>query len=262
MPLLTIGKEQLYAALSELGIQKRDGLLVHSALQILGYPEEGVGMYFDALNSAVGSNTTGDIGGTIAVPTFTFAFARGEAFDVKETPSQGMGVFSEYVRQLPQALRTPHPMQSLAVIGNYADDLVNRNTSSAFERGSAFERLLELDFKLLLLGANVQSASIIHYSEQRANVPYRFWKDFTGLYRYDPSLEWEKRTYRMFARNLELDPKLDLTPVQKLLEEREQWKDISINYGSICVCRLIDFVIAADDLLVADPWVLVRNRRM
>ena len=262
MPLLTIRKDQIITALSKLGIQKRDGLLVHSALQFLGYPEKGVGMYFDALLSAVGSNSNSDTGGTIAVPTFTFAFARGEAFDLQATPSQGMGVFSEYVRQLPQALRTPHPMQSLAVVGNYVEDLVNRDKSSAFERGSAFERILELDFKLLLLGANVQAASIIHYSEIRANVPYRYWQDFTGLYRRSTSMEWEKRTFRMFVRDLELDPMLDLSPVQKLLYDRGQWKEIPINYGSICVCRLVDFVAAADDLLAADPWVLIKNRRM
>jgi aminoglycoside 3-N-acetyltransferase len=262
MPLLVIRKEQLITALSKLGIQKRDGLLVHSALQFLGYPEEGVGMYFDALLSAVGSNSNSDTGGTIAVPTFTFAFARGEAFDLQATPSEGMGVFSEYVRQLPQALRTPHPMQSLAVVGNHAEDLANRDTSSVFERGSTFDRMLKLDFKLLLLGANVQAASIIHYSELRAKVPYRYWKEFTSLYRRSPSMEWEKRAFRMFVRDLELDPMLDLSPVQRLLNDRAQWKEIPINYGSICVCRLVDFVVAADDLLAADPWVLVRNRGM
>ena len=33
------------AALQDLGIQPGDGLLVHSAVQFLGQPEGGVGMY-------------------------------------------------------------------------------------------------------------------------------------------------------------------------------------------------------------------------
>ena len=37
--------------------------------------------------------------------------------DPASTPSVDMGVFSELVRQQPAALRTTHPMQSLAVLG-------------------------------------------------------------------------------------------------------------------------------------------------
>ncbi len=118
--------------------------------------------------------------GTLVVPTFNFSFARGESYDPKVTPCEGMGAFSEYIRQHPKALRTPHPMQSLAIIGHSAEDLSGRDTASAFDPGSAFERMLELDFRLLLLGADIQAVSMVHYSEQRAAVPYRYWKDFTG----------------------------------------------------------------------------------
>jgi aminoglycoside N3'-acetyltransferase len=166
-----------------------------------------------------------------------------------------MGVFSEYVRQHPAALRTPHPLQSLAVIGRYAADLAGRDTLSAFDPGSAFERMLELDFKLLLLGADVQAVSMVHYSEQRAGVPYRYWKDFTGEVKIPTG--WETRTYRMYARDLELNPQLDLRPIQKALEQRGRWRQVALNYGQVAACRLKDFVQAADELLAKDPRALV-----
>ncbi len=249
---------QIVVALRQVGLTSGDNLLVHSALQYLGYPEGGVGNYPDALEEIL-------MGGTIAVPTFNFDFARGLAYDPWETPSQNMGAFSEYVRKRPGALRTTHPMQSLAVIGPYAADLANRNTLSAFDPGSAFERMLELDFKLLLLGADIQSASIVHYCEQRACVPYRYWKEFSGSVRVretadDASKLWQTRTYRMFVRDLDLDPHLHLYPIQALLVERRQWSEEQLNYGSISACRISDFVLAADDLLAADPWALVKNR--
>jgi aminoglycoside 3-N-acetyltransferase len=267
-----ITQAQVVEILRSLGVQAGDGLLVHSAIQFLGQPQGGVAMYLEALqevlglhawlqqerspgNKAAASKTQA---GCLAVPAFNFAFARGEHFHPQKTPAENMGVFSEFVRQQAQAQRTRHPMQSLAVIGSCAADLVARDTPSAFEPGSAFERMLELDFKLLLLGADVQAASIIHYSEQRADVPYRYWKDFQGLIYRDQT--WQACEYRMFVRDLQADAQLDLHPIQELLQSRHQWAQRPVNYGSIAVCRLVDFVAAADEILAKDPWALVANR--
>jgi aminoglycoside 3-N-acetyltransferase len=264
-------REQIVRALQQAGVKPGDGLLVHSAIQYLGRPVGGVEMYFKAMNEALspGSSPLDDQQndsthepdsqvGTLAVPTFNFAFARGEPYDPLRTPSQGMGVFSEYVRQLPEAQRTPHPMQSLAVTGRFAGDLAGRDTLSAFDPGSAFERMLDLGFKLLLLGADIQAVSMLHYSEQRAQVPYRYWKEFTGEVRRPSG--WEEHTYRMFVRDLDLDPQIDLHPVQEVLQGRGQWSEIKLNYGKISSCRLEDFVSCVDEFLAKDPWSLVTNR--
>jgi aminoglycoside N3'-acetyltransferase len=259
-----VSKDQLIAALKALGLEPGDGLLIHSAVQFLGRPVGGIGMYLEAIGSVIESGQwTVDSGqysvGTLVVPTFNFAFARGEPYDPLSTPSQGMGAYSEYVRQLPGARRTMHPMQSLAVIGRYAGDLAGRDTPSAFDPASAFERLLALGFKLLLLGADVQAVSMVHYSEQRANVPYRYWKDFTGQVK-TPDGGWQTRTYRMFVRDLEINPQLDLNPIQASLQRRGQWRSVPVNYGQVASCRLADFVAAADELLAKDPWALVGSR--
>lgn len=252
LPMREVTKEQVVACLTSLGIRSGDGLLVHSAVQYLGRPQGGVGMYLDAILSVIGAE------GTVVVPTFNFGFAKGERYDPAETPSQGMGAFSEYVRRLPQARRTPHPMQSVAAVGRYADDLAGRDTASAFDPGSAFERMLELDFKLLLLGADSRATSMFHYCEQRANVPYRYWKEFTGEVR--TAKGWQTRTYRMFVRDLELNPQLTLEPVVAYLQARGEWVSAPLNYGQVTVCRLADFVAAADRFLARDPWSLVLNR--
>lgn len=262
-----ISRVQVIESLHSVGLQTGDGLLVHSALQYLGRPVEGVGMYYSALRTVLdgaepastpGSDPQALTQGTLAVPTFNFAFARGLPYDPETTPSEGMGAFSEYIRQHPGARRTTHPMQSLAVLGRYADDLASRDTASAFDPGSAFERMLELDFKLLLLGADIQAVSMLHYSEQRLGVPYRYWKDFSGQIHLPNG--WQRRTYRMYVRDLELDPRIELYPVQETLHRRGQWSTVELNYGSISACRLIDFVAAIDELLAADPWRLVVNR--
>ena len=146
-------------------------------------------------------------------------------------------------------------MQSVAVVGHYADDLAGRDTLSAFDPGSAFERMLELGFKLLLLGAEASAISMFHYCEHRANVPYRYWKDFPG--QVYTSNGWENRTYRMLVRDLERSPQLTLDPVVAYLRERGEWRTLRLNYGELTECRLDHFVAAADKFLEQDPWSLV-----
>jgi len=149
-------------------------------------------------------------------------------------------------------------MQSLSIIGKYAADLSGRDTPSAFEHGSVFDRMLELDFKLLLLGADIEASSVTHYSELRTEVPYRYWKEFTGRVRLND--KWETRAYRMYVRDLEFDPQLTAKPVQAVLESKGRWSQQPLNYGFISVCRIRDFIAATDEILAKDPWGLVTNR--
>ena len=254
--MLKVNREQVISALKNAGFQPGDGAMVHSALQFLGLPVGGIGIYFEALSIVLGIEAGA---GTLVVPTFNFGFARGEPFDQSATPAEEMGVFPEYVRQQPGVLRSPHPMQSIAAVGQHAADLCGRDTSSAFDPGSAFERMLELDFKLLLLGADVRFTSMVHLPEQRLQVPYRYWKEFTGEVRL-AGRPPELRTYRMFARDLDLDPEVSSAPIQRELEHRGLWASVTLNYGKVAGCRMHDFVAVEEELLRLDPWALVQNR--
>jgi aminoglycoside N3'-acetyltransferase len=252
MGILTVTREQVIASLKATGIAPGDGLMVHSALQFLGRPAGGAGMYLTALQSVIGNS------GTVVVPTFNFDFCHGAPFDPDQTPSKGMGAFSEWVRRCPDAHRSHHPMQSVAAIGRYAEDLAGRDTPSAFDDQSPFDRMLALDFKLLLLGAEIQAVSMVHYSEQRAHVPYRYWKDFSGKVKIDK--HWEDRTYRMFVRYMSIETQLKLSPIQDVLQAEGKWAFAAFNYGQVSLCRLTDLVSAADRLLSNDPWALIGNR--
>ena len=254
--MLKVNREQVISALESIGLKKGDGVMVHSALQFLGLPEGGMEIYYGAICAVLG---IGEGTGSLVVPTFNFGFARGEPFDQAATPAEEMGVFPEYVRQQPGVRRSPHPMQSIAAIGRHADDLCARDTSSAFDPGSAFERMIVLDFKLLLLGADVRFTSLVHYPEQRAKVPYRYWKEFTGQVRLIGKPP-EVRTNRMFARDLTIDPDVNCAPVRDLLQARGLWSSVRLNYGKVEACRFRDFVAAEEELLAKDPWALVTNR--
>jgi len=256
--MLKATRDQVVGTLKAVGLGHGDGVIVHAALQFLGWPEGGAGMYFDALDEVLGLHPGP---GTLVVPTFNFGFAHGQPFDQARTPAEELnaGTFPEYVRLRPEARRSPHPLQSIAAVGARADDLAGRDTSSAFDPGSAFDRMLELDFKLLLLGASVDATSMLHYAEQRTQVPYRFWKKFTGEVTLT-GRPAEVRTYRMYARYRKLNPQLDYGPIQAELQHRRLWASVPLNYGTVAACRLRDFVAVAEELIRRDPWVLVKNR--
>jgi aminoglycoside N3'-acetyltransferase len=146
----------------------------------------------------------------------------------------------------------------VTAIGRDAEDLAARDTPGAFDEGSAFDRMLELGFIMVLLGASIQVASIVHYSEQKQRVPYRYWKDFRGTVIEDG--QTREAVYRMYARDLELDPRMDFLPVQRRLEAEGRWVSRKLNYGTVAACALTDVVAAADALLREDPWALVGNR--
>lgn len=247
-----VNKHDVLEVLAQVGVGAGDGLLVHSALQFLGRPEGGVGMYFEALQQAVGSR------GSLIVPAFNFGFAKGEDYNPATAPAVRMGSFSEYVRQAQGVKRTSHPMQSFAVWGQDADQLAGLDTPSAFDDGSAMDWALKHEYKLLLLGADIQAASILHYSEQRAEVPYRYWKEFSGKVFRDEV--WQTRSYRMFVRDLDIDALLEIYAIQDLLETEEKWAKARLNYGWLSLCSLKDFVRAADQLLADDPWCFVTNQ--
>jgi len=250
--LKRLASQTLRDVLTRLGVEAGDHLLVHSNLTVLGWPVDGIGMYLDVLRELVGDD------GTIAVPTFSFSFCREGRFDLFATPSEAMGSFSEYVRTQPGARRTRHPMQSLALLGHHAARLAGISTSSAFGCGSVMARLPKLGFKLLLLGASARSVSMVHYSEESARVPYRFWKSFVG--RVDMGQGERTTSYEMYVRDLDAAPDVNEERVRQRLTARGQWRDEPLNYGRVATCRIADYTRCADEMLRADPYALIENR--
>jgi aminoglycoside 3-N-acetyltransferase len=248
----------LASALRRLGIGPADTLMIHSALFSLGPMQDPNGGVPDAAAAAYRSIRE-VIGpeGTIVVPTFTFGFCHGEVFDRPKTPSVNMGVFSEYVRTLPDAHRSFHPMQSVAAIGPKAGLICAPDTPSAFDEAGPFSYLLQADAILLLLGVSLMAASILHYAEERARVPYRFWKTFEGPYVRDGQSGREQ--YRMFVRDLERNPQNDVAPLEAELRAGGKLRGERVGSGLVQACRCRDYVNTAIDGLRRDPYWLVRS---
>jgi aminoglycoside 3-N-acetyltransferase len=255
----TYRRDELLEALRAVGAGEGRILLVHSSLMSLGLmegcrPVELAASVYSVLREAVGDS------GTIVAPTFTFEFCNGIAYDPATTPSKGMGALSEYVRTLPEAQRSPHPMQSVAAVGPAAKAICTGDTASSFSEDGPFAHMVRCGARGLLLGAPMQSFSLVHLAEECQAVPYRYWKDFTAP--YGPSHATELRTYRMYVRNLALDPRLVLSRVEDILAARGQIAAARCGSGWIKGFETIDFLAVTTKNLSRDPCWLLQDRPM
>lgn len=231
--------EELEESLRGIGVRAGETVLVHTALFALGrmegvetarHPER----IYETLRGIVGPE------GTIVVPAFNFDFCRAQTFHRQRTPSKNMGIFSEYVRTLPGAHRSSHPMQSLAAVGPLADRICRPDTSSAFDVRGSFAMLLEYNARQVFLGSGFVAASLVHYCEERVGVPYRFWKNFTGSYRDG---DWEsRRTYSLYARDLDKNPIVDPSPLGETLLASGQALRLRLGSGFVEGVRCREFV--------------------
>jgi len=226
--------KDLEAAIMDWPIRAGGSLIVHTALHTLGKPSgfapaDLPRILLELLRAKTGAN------GTIVVPTFNFGFCRGIPYDIRNTPVEGMGAFSEFVRKHQDAVRSHHAMQSVSALGPNAAAFLKADPECAYADEGPFAELLELDATVLLIGPDFSAASLIHRAEFVAGVPYRFIKKFEGTY-VDLNGLSSTRTYTMHARMKSPEPVLDLSHVDKWLKNDSTYARRPLFSGSVRMC--------------------------
>jgi len=160
---------QIAADVAALGVRPGGILLVHSSLSALGYVPGAARTVIDALRQAVGPD------GTLVMPTHSWSqMAKGcRTFDVRRT-SSCVGQITEQFRQMPSVIRSRHPTHSVAACGPLAEDLAANHDRSDTPcgHGTPYERIMELDGQVLLLGVGTIANTCFHATEAIAGVAY------------------------------------------------------------------------------------------
>ena len=249
---------EICEALDKLNLQTSEIVLTHSSLMHLGYYQDE--NYPDVCYALEESfrRIIGDKG-TIVVPTFNFGFCRGETFDIDHTRSDKMGVFSEYIRNHPEAIRSKHPMQSIAALGGFSADICEPDTYSCFAVNGPISKMIDAKAKLVLIGASFQAASLIHFVEERLNVPYRYFKKFSGLYVNEKARVHETREYSMFVRDSAANPILKLEILENEMASRGLLHTVKLGGGKAVSCTFEDFITVATEMITNNPYCLLEN---
>lgn len=136
---------------------------------------------------------------TICFPTFTFSFCNGEDFNVQTSRSK-MGALNEYVRGLPDTIRSEDPLMSSILLGTDHELVLNLGKDS-IGANSTFDRLHQRGsgVKFLFFGVTVSDCfTYTHYVEERLNTPYRYNRAFTGRIT-NGNRSWQD-SYQLFVR--------------------------------------------------------------
>lgn len=173
---LAVTTPEVFAShLEALGLREGMDVVVHSRLTAFGQLPQGVQGVYQSIRDIVGPSAT------IAVPAYRLHTAGSEGFDRMSSPGERVGVLSDYVRQLPGAVRSACPMHSHAAVGPKARLLETVTGAVSMGERSDFDLLHKAGFSALLLGCEFpESASfIVHVQAVLGNIPYRQWFDLS-----------------------------------------------------------------------------------
>jgi aminoglycoside 3-N-acetyltransferase len=117
--------------------------------------------------------------GTLLAPAFSYSCTRpGSVFVAESTPAEN-GPFTDFLRADPRAVRSLHPIFSIAGIGRDAHALLDDVGHAAFGAMSPFARFAGHGIRFLGLGLELRVClTHIHHLEQQYGCPHRFHKTF------------------------------------------------------------------------------------
>lgn len=150
--------------LSQLKIQSPDMIMVHASMRRIGGRAEYL---LDQLLTAI------QPAGTLVAYVDYHPTEEIPWFDPSRSPAvPDYGIFAETVRRHPDALRSLNPGASVAAIGSFASELCkDQPLDFGYGEGSPFEKLVQGDGKVLLLGSDFDHVTLLHYAEHIADLP-------------------------------------------------------------------------------------------
>lgn len=186
-------------SLSEAGVEAGDIVFVHSFTHTPFFEEFGSDVFTQSHTHTHGFGELGEIRniekycnaliecfieavgseGTVIMPTFTYSFFEGEKYSPCNSVSKA-GIITEVFRTRKGAIRSLHPIYSIAAIGKKAKYHAKLEDKTCFGSKSFFAKLLKKDAKIIFFGAPFGSIIFLHFIEKSFGVPYCYSKKFSG----------------------------------------------------------------------------------
>ncbi len=170
--------------LKKLGLKKGMNLMVHSSLRNVGANAKRAGaeMVVDSLLEIIGPS------GTLLAPAITGNVRPDQpVFHVEHSPST-VGFFTETLRRRPDAVRSLHPVHSVAAIGPKADFFIggHAEANTPWSPDTPYGRILrDENAGVLFLGVNLDYNSCFHCLEIEARLPGMHTRESSLLYAID-----------------------------------------------------------------------------
>ncbi|WP_165990034.1 aminoglycoside 3-N-acetyltransferase [Streptomyces sp. YIM 98790] len=179
-----VTRSRLAGDLRALGLAEGDVVMFHTRMSALGYVPGGTRTVIEALRDTVGERGTLMVTcGWNDAPPYDLpawppdwqAAVRAEhpAYDpCTSEADHGYGRLPEALRRWPGAVRSRHPDASFAALGPAAAGLMAGHPwDDPHGPGSPLARLAAMDGRVLLLGAPLDTITLLHHAEALAEAP-------------------------------------------------------------------------------------------
>ncbi|MFI6638062.1 aminoglycoside 3-N-acetyltransferase [Streptomyces sp. NPDC050504] len=192
--------------LTALGLREGDTVMFHTRMSAIGYVSGGPETVVGALRDVVGERGTLMVTcGWNDAPPYDFtdwpeawqAALRAEhpAYDpLLSEADHNNGRLPEALRRMPGAVRSRHPDASFAALGAEAAELMaDHPWDDPHGPGSPLARLVERGGRVLMLGAPLDTLTLLHHAEALAQAPGKRFVDYE-----QPVSENGQRVWRRF----------------------------------------------------------------
>jgi aminoglycoside 3-N-acetyltransferase len=148
--------------------------MAHAGIRSIGRIVGGVNVLIQSIFDVIGD------GGTLtAYVDFEPFFEEDDdpaevpVFDKRIAPAaRDHGILHETLRNWPGALRSGHPDAGVVAIGRLAEWITaNHPLQYGYGEDSPFEKITRAQGRVLMIGAPLDTITLLHYAEHRANIP-------------------------------------------------------------------------------------------
>jgi aminoglycoside 3-N-acetyltransferase len=180
-----VTRSRLSTDLRALGLAEGDCVMLHESVREIGWVVGGPDVVLDAVLDVLGPAGTlmklvGSEDGTYELADWPHEvqeayLAERPVFSRERTRAcREWGILCEYLRTRPGAHRSPHPEASFAAVGRLADWLTREHPlDHGYGPGSPLGRVIEANGRVLLLGAPLDSVTLLHHAEYAAAIPHK-----------------------------------------------------------------------------------------
>ena len=178
-----------------LGLHSGMNLLVHSSLRRVGSVVGGADALIDCLLRILGPE------GTLMMSTVSGNVNRDQpVFHVLETPST-VGTLGNVFRRRPGAIRSLHPIHSIAALGARAEFFTSGHLEARtpWSADSPYGKLMRNQGQILFLGTNFACNTCIHALEIEARVPGLHTEESSTLHVCDTNGQWQQLRHHWHA---------------------------------------------------------------
>ncbi|MEV7615461.1 aminoglycoside N-acetyltransferase AAC(3)-VIII [Streptomyces sp. NPDC089799] len=200
-----VTRSRLVRDLQVLGVRHGDTVMVHTRMSAIGFVPGGTRTVIEALADAVGdTGTLMAYCGWNDAPPYDLADwpeewqepARAEwpAYDpLLSEADHGVGRLPEALRQWPGAVRSRHPDAGCVAVGPAAHRLTDDHPwDDPHGPGSPLARLTEAGGRVLLLGAPLDTLTLLHHAEALAEAPGKRYVTYEQPITVDGKRVWRR----------------------------------------------------------------------